>query len=94
MTVDIPAEYQFESPQLPSPVVLQDVGRYEVAGRLVNGKRLIYERKFAFGEKGNLLFDVPTYPQIKHAFDKIQANDAVTVSVKLAPAAASGGGAK
>ena len=56
--------------------------------------RLIYERTFAFGEKGNLLFPVSVYPQIKHAFDTIRTHDALTVSVKLAPAGATGGAAR
>jgi hypothetical protein len=85
ITIDLPPGYELEAPQIPAPIPLGALGRYEVKAKIVNKTQLVFERKFVFGEH-SLLVPPDAYPALKAASDAIAQSDQQTITLKVAGA--------
>ncbi|MBV8819332.1 MAG: hypothetical protein JO022_13315, partial [Acidobacteriaceae bacterium] len=86
--IGIPDGYDFDSPDMPSGLTLGDTGYWRAkAGINRSTHTLIYDREFAFGGGGKLLYPVESYPTMKKVFDAIAKSDEHAFSLKLATAA-------
>jgi hypothetical protein len=61
------------------------VGNYSVDVRkTVDGRKLIYTRKFEWGYGKRVLLPVAAYATVKQIFDFIQEQDGYTIALKAA----------
>lgn len=71
----IPAGYELEHPEGPPAIDLGKLGEYKVKIALTSDHRLVYSRRFAFGDNGVIRFPKEVYPQLKQVFDTIHEAD-------------------
>lgn len=90
ITIELPAGYALESPDAPAAVADgQKIGLNNVKMRIQDGKTLIYERKFYFGNNGYLNFPAKSYAALKSLFEAYQKNDVHSLTIRQnAPTAA------
>jgi transglutaminase-like putative cysteine protease len=82
ITIELPAGFRLEEPRVPNPIPMGQAGGYEAHARIVNKTQLVFERRFLFGQNGNLLLPVTLYPALKEAFDTIALADSQTMALK------------
>jgi hypothetical protein len=85
VTIDLPAGWELDQPVRPEGGNFGDAGSYTVEVRkTVDGRKLIYKRRFEWAKKGWLLVPVAEYPKVKNIFDMIHEQDAYTIALKAA----------
>jgi hypothetical protein len=90
ITYKTPPGFSLERGEAPSPLMLGDLGGYEVS--IQAGKDLlIYDRALTFGRGGRLMFPVSVYSQLKGAFDAIHERDQHTLTLRQMAAGAGAG---
>lgn len=83
VTIDLPEGWELDQPVRPSNLNLGQIGDYTVEVRkTVDGRKLIYRRRFDFGRNGVILFPATEYTKVKQVFDTIQEQDRYTISLK------------
>jgi hypothetical protein len=82
VTIELPAGFALDNAEAPGSLNFGPPGAYNVKIMTKGARELISNRDFTFGKDGRLLFDVATYPQLKHIFDEIQKRDDHTISLK------------
>lgn len=84
ISIELPPNFIVESAETPSEVRdNRGFGSHETKISFSEDKRtLIYKRKFAFGNNGNLSFYKVAYPAIKQLFETFHKADAYSVSLK------------
>ncbi|MGC4056012.1 MAG: hypothetical protein QM757_44965, partial [Paludibaculum sp.] len=71
------------SAYLVQSVLLRLIGKHDrIRTAPVDGRRLIYKRKFIWGTNKQILFPVEAYPNMKKIFDFVQEQDAYTIALK------------
>src|SRR5262249_49224679 len=89
VNIEIPAGFALDNAEMPAPLNIGDVGKYDVnAGITKDGRTLQYHRTLSFGFSGALLFPPSSYGQIKQAFDTILQRDSHTIVLKQSVPAA------
>jgi hypothetical protein len=81
ITFDIPADYILDNADVPAPVSMGMLGKYEVKASVVDGNRLVYSRGLSVGENGCGVL-VSEYPGLKAAFDRIHEADAHLITLR------------
>ncbi len=81
ITVKVPAGYDLENSEAPSPLNLGEAGEYEVTAGAGAG-RLVYHRRLVFGRGGRLVFPVASYLPLKQVFDAIHERDQRTLTLR------------
>jgi hypothetical protein len=84
ITIELPAGYLIESAEAP-PVVRDEkgIGSHQIKILLSDDKKtLTYQRKFSFGNKGNLVFSKYRYSFLKELFEGFHSADEYTVALK------------
>jgi hypothetical protein len=84
VTISIPPGFEFATPQVPPQISFGDIGSYEVHASIENRNKLIYTRKFTYGDKG-LVLPKESYTALKLRFDAVVAADAHTLELKQTP---------
>ena len=87
ITVEVPEGYEFDHADIPPPVEAGKTVGWKVRAQVEGGKKLIYERTFQFGEDGNIVFPVKSYPAVKKVFDTMHEGDEHTFALKQKVAA-------
>lgn len=78
--IRLPDAYVPEALSDARPIVIQDVGRWELGVKLQpDGRTLVATRDFHFGEGGRLHVPGSAYPRLKSIFDSIRERDAQTL---------------
>jgi hypothetical protein len=84
--IELPEGWELDQPIAPVSSNIADLGAYSVEVRkTVDGRKLIYRRKFDFGRGLRVLLPASAYPNVKKVFDFIQEQDAYTIALKAAP---------
>jgi hypothetical protein len=90
VTIELPAGFALDNPDKPAPFGAGDVSKYTVQLQITkDGRKLIYNRSFFFGNGGALYYPKEGYAQLKQFFDQINKNDNHTITLKQATEAAS-----
>jgi hypothetical protein len=93
VTIELPAGFTLDNADAPSPFGAQDLSKYDVKLMTTKDQReLIYKRNFFFGGGSGvqrILYPVGSYGQLKGYFDLVHKQDAHTITLKQATAAAS-----
>jgi Domain of Unknown Function with PDB structure (DUF3857)/Transglutaminase-like superfamily len=85
VTIDLPEGWELDQPMAPVSTKLGDVGNYSVEVRkTVDGRKLIYKRRFDWGFGGKILLPVKAYPAVKQTFEFVQQQDNYTIALKAA----------
>lgn len=85
INIDLPEGWELDQPVKPISTNIADVGNYSVEVRkTVDGRRLIYRRKFVWGTNKRIIFPVEAYPKMKQIFDFVQEQDGYTIALKAA----------
>jgi hypothetical protein len=83
VTIDLPDGWELDQPVKPSSVKIGEIGEYMVEVRkTIDGRKLIYRRRFEWGRNQLLLFPASEYERLKKVFDRIQEQDRYTISLK------------
>jgi hypothetical protein len=83
VTIDLPEGWELDQPVRPFNITLGAIGDYAVEVRkTVDGRRVIYRRRFDWGRDMRILFPASEYTRLKQAFDKIEEQDRYTISLK------------
>jgi len=82
--IQLPAGFALDSADSPGLIADKDsIGSLSISMKTNTEETLlIYDRKFHFGGKGNILFPATAYQPIKTMFDAFQKADAHTVTLK------------
>ncbi|HST51144.1 MAG TPA: hypothetical protein VLJ61_03965, partial [Pyrinomonadaceae bacterium] len=94
--VTLPEGYALDNPESPAPINA-GLTKYEPRAMITkDGRTLIYERNFIFGQggAGTLLFPTTTYPNLKAYFDQVHKEDNHTIILKQAAVTAAASGSK
>ncbi len=75
VVVELPEGFALEQPSLPQPIRSGEVASYSVAARVVDGKSLVFDRKFHFGGQGALTYGADSYPVLKQFFDSLHEKE-------------------
>ncbi|HZT60953.1 MAG TPA: DUF3857 and transglutaminase domain-containing protein [Pyrinomonadaceae bacterium] len=90
----LPEGFALDNPDSPAPINV-GVSKYEPRTMITkDGRTLIYERKFFFGQSGSqnlLIFPTNAYGNLKAYFDAVQKEDNHTILLKQAAATAATG---
>ena len=87
VSIDLPAGYSLDNADAPAPLRSAPVTEYTpTIAVTVDGKTLIYKRRFFFGGGGNILFPVTSYDSLKTVFEMINKADNHTITLKQAAA--------
>lgn len=87
VTIDLPEGWELDQPVAPKGTTIDKIGQYAVeVMKTVDGRKLIYRRRFDFGRGGFLLVPASSYALVKSIFDFIQDQDGYTISLKAATA--------
>jgi Domain of Unknown Function with PDB structure (DUF3857)/Transglutaminase-like superfamily len=85
VTIDLPEGWELDQPVAPVSTRLADVGNYSVEVRkTVDGRTLIYKRRFEWGFDKKVLLPVKAYPVVKQIFEFVQQQDDYTIALKAA----------
>lgn len=79
VTIEVPQGFALDNADAPAPFNAGDVCKYYVKIRVVEGKVIDCQRKFAFD---GLLFPASAYPQLKNVFDELHKRDNHTITLK------------
>ena len=83
VTIDLPEGWELDQPMAPVSTKLGEVGNYSVEVRkTVDGRKLIYKRRFDWGFGGKMLLPVKAYPTVKQIFEFVQQQDNYTIALK------------
>ena len=83
VVIELPAGWELDQPTAPAKTKLGNMGQYNVELRkTTDGRKIIYRRSFDWGESGNVLVPVESYPIVKKIFDFVQQQDGYTLSLK------------
>jgi hypothetical protein len=83
VTFDLPEGWELDQPVAPSSTTIAKIGEYMVnVQKTLDGRKLIYRRRFDFGRQQTILMPASSYGQLKKVFDFIQTQDAYTISLK------------
>jgi hypothetical protein len=91
VTIEIPAGFVFDAPNVSPPISMGEAGKYEVKAMIQDGKRFVYTRRLTISYPSGWLIPVSSYPALKNVFDRIASADKQTIALKQAPAAVSNG---
>jgi hypothetical protein len=81
--IKLPDGYELEGLENPQPIDAAPVSKHELSITTSSDKRtLICNRKFFFGGKGGILYDVKDYPTLKQLFDRFHDADNQTFILK------------
>ena len=94
--IELPAGFELENGDAPGYVAdPQKIGSDSVEIKLAKDtKKLIYTRKFHFGDGGNILFPVDLYPAVKTLFDAFNKADTHGLILKQSAVGATATGSK
>jgi hypothetical protein len=85
VTIDLPEGWELDQPVAPVSTKLADAGNYSVEVRkTVDGRKLIYRRRFEWGANKRLLIPAAAYENVKKIFDFVQEQDGYTIALKAA----------
>ena len=85
ITIDLPEGWKLDQPVAPVSTKLTDVGNYSVEVRkAMDGRKLIYKRRFEWGFDKKILLPVKAYPLVKQIFEFVQQQDDYTIALKEA----------
>jgi hypothetical protein len=87
VVVELPAGFSLEQPSLPQPIRSGSVASYAVTAGVVDGKSLVFDRKFHFGGQGALVYQTDAYPVLKQFFDAVHENEAHALTLAEGAAA-------
>lgn len=75
LLIELPPGFQLESPDAPADVVdASGIGSNQINIRISDDKRFLkYDRSFAFGNGGQVVFTAATYPALKRLFEAYNA---------------------
>lgn len=83
VVIDLPEGWELDQPMAPVSTKLSEVGNYSVEVRKsVDGRQLIYKRKFEWGSAKRILLPMAAYATVKQIFDFVQEQDAYTIALK------------
>jgi hypothetical protein len=83
VVIELPPGWELDQPTSPAKTKLGNMGEYKVELRkTTDGRKIIYRRTFDWGENGNVLVPVESYPVVKKIFDFVQQQDGYTLSLK------------
>jgi hypothetical protein len=92
--IALPEGFALDNPDSAAPLNV-GVSKYEPRTLITkDGRKLIYERKFLFGQTSGqnlLVFPTATYPNLKAYFDQVQKDDNHTILLKQAAVTAAAG---
>ncbi|HEY9401805.1 MAG TPA: DUF3857 domain-containing protein [Pyrinomonadaceae bacterium] len=92
VSIDLPAGYSLDNADAPAAINAGQTGRYDInIGVTKDGRTLVFNRKFYFGNKTGLLFPVASYAQLKTLFDEVHKRDNHMITLKQAATTASAG---
>ena len=81
--IELPAGYSLDNADAPAPFSAGGISEYKPSlGISTDGRLLVYKRNFFFGGKGNILFDVGSYSQLKTVFDALHQQDNHVITLK------------
>jgi hypothetical protein len=92
--VTLPEGYALDNPESPAPINA-GLSKYEPRAMITkDGRTLVYERNFLFGQGGTnaLLFPTTIYPNLKAYFDQVHKEDNHTIVLKQAATTAAASG--
>lgn len=85
VTVQLPAGFELEHPELPGAIPIKDVGHYKLlAGYTAAERKITYTRELVFGMNGAILFPSNAYPALKKLFDLMHQADEHVLTLKQA----------
>jgi hypothetical protein len=85
VTIEIPEGWELDEPVVPNSTQIPNMGEYMVKVlKTKDGRKLIYQRKFDWGRKMNVLIPQTSYGTMKKIFDFVQEQDGYTISLKAA----------
>jgi hypothetical protein len=85
VVIEMPEGWELDEPVAPASSKLGEVGNYAVEVRkTIDGRKLIYRRRFEWGRDNKLLIHASAYAAVKKVFDFIQEQDGYTVALKAA----------
>ena len=85
VTIELPEGWELDQPVMPKSSTFGKVGGYTVDVRkTTDGRKVIYSRKFEWGNEGQVLLPADSYAQVKKIFDFVQEQDGYTISLKQA----------
>jgi hypothetical protein len=83
VSIEMPAGFQLDSPNVPAPVAVAGVSKYNVKLSISGDKKVIfYRRAFSFGEGGSLFYPSGSYQPLKQLFDVVFERDGHTLTLK------------
>jgi hypothetical protein len=82
VTIQLPKDYELESPQAPSGMAFGKPGSYAMKMTISTGGELVSSRQLVFGDNSMLLFAKKVYPQLKSIFDEVHKRDSATLALK------------
>jgi hypothetical protein len=91
VNIELPEGWELDKPTAPHSSKLSEVGNYDAKIRLTTDRRkVLYSRKFSWGNTGTLLIPAQNYSGVKNIFDFIQEQDHHVLTL-LKQGGASGG---
>lgn len=83
VTIELPEGYSLDHAESPAGSKIANVGTYDVNLSVTkDGKKLVYERKFRWGNEGRLYFPASAYAELKRVFDYIHQQDGHAITLK------------
>jgi hypothetical protein len=85
ITIEVPEGYEVETDAGPQPMALNGGAAASYLPRIAispDARRITYSRAFAFGYKGNLLFQPADYDAIKSFFGAVDRSDGHTLALR------------
>ena len=83
VTMELPDGWDLDQPTAPSSSKISNIGSYDVKIRTTTDRRkVIYTRKFAWGNNATLLIPATDYPSVKKIFDFVQEQDHHVLTLK------------
>lgn len=83
VNIDLPLGYELESPSVPQPLTIPDIGGYRLRLQVTEDKqKLTFTRNFSFGTNGSLYYPQSSYMQVKNIFNTIQERDKHTLTLR------------
>lgn len=88
--IELPVGYALDNADAPAPVKAGQILDYQPSiAAAIDGKFIVYKRRFFFGGGGNILFPVTSYAAVKNVFDVINKADNHTITLKQVGSSAS-----
>jgi len=85
VSIELPEGWELDRPIAPGRSAVKDVGEYAVSvSKTVDGRKIIYDRKFDWGRNMNILAPANAYDTLKKVFDYVQQQDNFTLTLKTA----------